>query len=191
MVSLGRTLIPVWFLLLFLTPRAFADTPVIEPVTGFDVNRYLGKWYEIARFPASFEKGWVNVTTTYTLRDDGKLKVENEGRQDTSDGKRLSVAGKARFAGGEDTGAFRISFYWVLSYDYTIIALDPEYTCAMVASSKDYLWILAREPKPDPAVLESMIQKAREMGFNTDKLTFTSQEWESPAPERPQAVIPR
>ena len=171
------TVLPVIVFLGLLSIRAYAVSPGYEAVSGFDVNRYLGKWYEIARLPNWFEKGLVNVTATYSLREDGMVRVVNEGYKETKDGKHAVATGKAKFAASPDRGHLKVSFFWFFYADYIIFALDPDYKWALVGSSYKYLWILSREPQMEKAVLDGLIMKAKEMGFDTDKLYFTPHEW--------------
>lgn len=152
------------------------DKPELVPVSDFNLDRYLGKWYEIARLPAPFEKDLVNVTATYSLKPDGKVKVLNEGYKKTKEGKHKRAEGKAKFAKTPDIGYFKVSFFGPFYADYMIIILDPEYRYAMVASGHKYLWILGREPNLDQAVLDDLVAQARELGFATDKLIFTPQD---------------
>jgi len=161
---------------LLLLGQALSVPPKLVPVSGFDLNRYLGKWHEIVRLPNSFEKDLVNVTATYSLRNDGKVKVVNEGYKKTKSGKHQVAVGKAKFAKTADKGHLRVSFFWIFYADYIIVELDPEYEYAMVASSHKYLWILSRKPKMDNAVLDKLVKKAQELGFDTTKLYFTPQE---------------
>jgi apolipoprotein D and lipocalin family protein len=161
---------------LLFAGQAFSAPPKLVPVSGFDLNRYLGKWYEIARLPNSFEKDLVSVTATYSLRGDGKVKVVNEGYKKSKSGKHKVATGKAKFATSPDQGYLRVSFFWIFYGDYMIVELDPEYKYALVASSRKYLWILSREPKMDNEVLDKLVKKAQELGFNTTKLYFTPQE---------------
>ncbi len=161
---------------LLLNGLAFSESTKLEPVSGFDLNRYLGRWYEIARLPTSFEKDLVNVYATYSLRSDGKVKVVNEGYKKTKSGKHKVATGKAKFAKSPDKGYLRVSFFGPFYGDYLIIELDPEYKYAMVASSHKYLWILSREPKIDAAMLDKLVQRAKELGFDTSRLYFTPQD---------------
>jgi apolipoprotein D and lipocalin family protein len=176
MALLQQLALVSFLVLLTLFGQAFSGPPKLEPVSGFDLNRYLGKWYEIARLPNPFEKELVNVTATYSLRSDGKVKVVNEGYKQTRLGKHKVAVGKAKFAKSPDRGYLRVSFFWIFYGDYVIIELDPDYHYAMVASSHKYLWILAREPKMDSAVLDNLIKRAQELGFDTSKLYFTPQD---------------
>ncbi|MBD3240782.1 MAG: lipocalin [Chitinivibrionales bacterium] len=153
------------------------DLPV-EPVSGFDLQRYLGTWYEIARMPVRFEEGLVNITATYRLRDDGKVAVINQGFEDSAEGK-LSVArGKAKFAGDQTVGHLLVSFFGPFYADYVIFELDSAYSYAMVSgSSRKYLWILAREPSMPDSLYNRLVSQAREKGFDTERLIKTPQSW--------------
>ena len=144
----------------------------LQPVPNFNLKRYLGKWYEIARMPASFEKGLDSVTATYSLKDNGAVKVENAGMKK---GKTKRAVGRAKFADDSAVGYLRVSFFWPFYADYMVIALDDDYRYAMVASSHKYLWILCREPKLDEAVLHELVNKAKTLGFDVAKLYYTPQ----------------
>lgn len=160
--------------LLFLSGCAGKKEPPYASVTGFELQKYLGRWYEIARLPNRFEKDLVNVTATYTLRDDGKVRVQNEGYM--PEGKHKIAIGKAKMAGKSGEGYLRVSFFGPFYADYVIVALDKEhYQYALVASSDKYLWILSRTPQLDINVYEKLLQKARELGFDTSKLYVVPQ----------------
>jgi apolipoprotein D and lipocalin family protein len=146
----------------------------MEPVTGFALNNYLGTWYEIARMPASFEEHLTHVTATYTLREDGKVRVQNAGIDERTSKKKIAV-GKAKFARTADIGYLRVSFFGPFYADYIIVDLDREYSCAMVASSQRYLWILSRKPELKKEVLGRLLEKAKQLGFDTSRLYFTPQ----------------
>jgi len=140
-------------------------------VKQLDLNRYLGTWYEIARFPHSFEKNLVGVTATYSMRDDGKIKVLNQGYKNTLDGE-LSVAeGKAKIPDPAEPGKLKVSFFWIFYADYFIFELDENYQYVMIGSSSPkYFWILSRTPQMDDSVYEMLLEKARARGYNLDKL---------------------
>lgn len=140
-------------------------------VKELDLNRYLGTWYEIARFPHSFEKNLVGVTATYSLRDDGKIKVLNQGYKNTLDGE-LSVAeGKAKIPNKLEPAKLKVSFFWIFYGDYNVLELDENYQYVMIGSSTDkYFWILSRTPQMAPATYEMLLEKARKRGYNLDKL---------------------
>jgi apolipoprotein D and lipocalin family protein len=145
----------------------------ITPVNGFEVNRYLGTWYEIARLDHSFERGLSNITATYTLRDDGGLDVLNKGF-DKEAGKWKRAEGKAYLVGSPDLGRLKVSFFGPFYSGYNIIALDKEnYSYALVCGlNRSYLWILARDKQLERETQENLIGLAKELGFLTDELIF-------------------
>jgi apolipoprotein D and lipocalin family protein len=155
---------------IFLTACTVAPEGV-EPVSGFELNRYLGTWYEIARLDHRFERGLSNVTATYSLRDDGGVRVINRG-YDAEDGEWNEAEGKAYFVGDEDTGQLKVSFFGPFYGGYNIIELDKDgYRYSMVAGpDRSYLWILSREPDLDDTVLERLLAKAGELGFPLGEL---------------------
>ncbi|MEQ8206305.1 MAG: lipocalin family protein [Woeseia sp.] len=145
----------------------------VEPVAEFELNRYLGKWYEIARLDHRFERGMSNVTATYSMRDDGGVSVVNRGYKD-SDGEWNDATGKAYFVGDADVGQLKVSFFGPFYGGYNIIELDKDrYQYALIAGpDRDYLWILARAPSLDPAISSRLVAKARALGFPTDELIY-------------------
>ena len=145
-------------------------------VKELDLNRYLGTWYEIARFPHSFEKNLVGVTATYSLREDGKIKVLNQGYKNTLDGE-LSVAeGKAKIPNKLEPAKLKVSFFWIFYGDYNVLELDENYQYVMIGSSSDkYFWILCRTPQMAPEIYEMLLEKARKRGYNLDKLVKVPQ----------------
>jgi apolipoprotein D and lipocalin family protein len=146
----------------------------MEPVTNFSLEKYLGRWYEIARMPAWFENNLKEVTATYSLRGDGKVRVENEGVDVRSDRHKRAI-GKAKLAGSAEQGKLKVSFFGPFYADYVIVALDSDYRYAMVASTGKYLWILSRKPVLEKAVSDSLLEKAKGLGFETGRLYFTPQ----------------
>lgn len=145
----------------------------LVPVNGFEVQRYLGTWHEIARLDHPFERGLVSVTAEYSLRQDGGVKVVNRGYK-TSIGKWKEVEGRAYFVGDSVVGQLKISFFRPFYGGYNIIELDRKgYSYALVAGpSKAYLWILARSPELSPQIMRRLVDRAKELGFNTEKLIF-------------------
>lgn len=158
---------------LFVLSCTKTNSQMIDQTTvkELDLNRYLGTWYEIARFPHSFEKNQVGVTATYSLREDGKIKVLNQGYKNTLDGE-LSVAeGKAKIPDKSQPGKLKVSFFWIFYGDYHVLELDENYQYVMLGSSSDkYFWILCRTPQMDSATYEMLLEKARKRGYNLDKL---------------------
>lgn len=140
-------------------------------VKELDLNRYLGTWYEIARFPHSFEKDLVGVTATYRLRADGKIEVINQGRKFTLDGKRSKAVGKAKIPNPSEPGKLKVSFFWFFYADYFVLELDENYQYAMIGSSSPkYFWILSRTPQMDDFTYQMLLEKARKRGYHLDKL---------------------
>ena len=147
----------------------------LEPVSGFDADRYLGRWYEIARLDHSFERDLSNVSAEYSKEKDGAIKVVNRGYNEKS-GKWKQIEGKARFIGEDSVGSLKVSFFGPFYGGYHIITLDTEnYNYAMVAGpSRSYLWILSRTPSMDPEIYLDLTTRAAKMGFDTDNLIKVS-----------------
>lgn len=147
----------------------------LTSVTPFDVNRYLGKWYEIARLDHSFERGLTDVSATYSLNSDGSLEVINRGFNVKKD-EWKSATGRALFTGSTNQGSLKVSFFGPFYGGYHVLALDQkDYQWALVAGpDRDYLWILARDKTLSPAIREQLVEQAKKMGFATDKLIWVS-----------------
>lgn len=156
---------------------ACAETPPSpEVIKNFELNRYLGSWYEIARLDHSFERGLNNVTANYSLRPDGKVNVVNRGFKPNSNSWSESV-GKAKFAGDKTIGSLKVSFFGPFYGAYNIVKLDENYQNALVISSgTDYLWLLSREKIMPNAIKQTYLDKAKELGFDTSKLIWVKQE---------------
>ena len=148
----------------------------VSPVSGFDVNRYLGTWYEIARLDHSFERGLEQVTAEYSLRDDGGIRVVNQGYDRTKQ-RWKRAEGKAYFIGESDVGRLKVSFFGPFYGGYNIIDLDQQsYRYALVSGpDTSYLWILARQPQLDISITERLLGKASELGFDTSRIIFVEQ----------------
>lgn len=137
----------------------------------------MGKWYEIARFPHRFERDLVGVTATYTLRNDGKVDVINRGYKHTLEGEVKSAKAIARIIDAEEPWRLRVYFFWPFGAEYTILHLDEEdYQWALVGSSSpNYLWILSREPKMGDETYQMLLEKARELGYDLQKIELVQQ----------------
>lgn len=161
-----------WLSVLFLAGCVGAPEH-IQPVDEFELNRYLGTWYEIARLDHSFERGLEQVTANYSLRDDGGVKVINKGFNATKS-KWKQAEGKAYFVGEPDVGQLKVSFFGPFYGGYNIIELDKtNYQYSLVCGpNMSYLWILARDPKLDKAIVDKLVAKAKSLGFATDKLIY-------------------
>lgn len=142
----------------------------VQPVTGFQVERYLGRWHEIARLDHRFERGLEQVTADYSLNTDGTLRVVNRGL-DVKEGRWREAVGRARFTGASTTGQLEVSFFGPFYGGYNIIALDPDYQHVLVSGpSRDYLWILARTPTLAPEVYARLSAQAEALGFPVTEL---------------------
>lgn len=155
-----------------LTVIACARIPDgVEPVTGFELDRYLGTWYEVARLDHSFERGLTNVTAEYRLRDGGGITVINRG-YDIRKGAWNEAVGKAFFVADPDVGRLKVSFFGPFYGGYNVIELDKaNYGYSLVAGpDRSYLWLLARSPDLDAATRDRLILTAAQLGFPTDEL---------------------
>ena len=143
----------------------------VDAVTGFDAGRYMGEWFAVMRIENSFERGLTNVSAIYSIRPDGVVAVVNKGF-DRAKCRHRSIEGRASFQGPSDVASLSVSFFWPLAGGYHVIALDHEhYRWAMVAGpTRGYLWILAREPQLDQAVLGMLIRQATDLRFPIEEL---------------------
>jgi apolipoprotein D and lipocalin family protein len=156
---------------------ACGTTGPLEVVGHVDLDRYLGRWYEIASFPQRFQRGCVASRATYSRRDDGRIRVVNECRNESFDGELRRAEGVAWVA--EDDGSdarLKVQFFWPFRGDYWIIDLDPEYRYAVVGHpSRDYLWILSRSRALDPDLYAAILRRIEAKGFDLDRLKRTPQ----------------
>ena len=144
-------------------------------VDDFEVDRYLGKWYEIARFDFIHEKNMNNVTAEYSLNKDGSIQVRNQG-YDYIKGEWKESIGKAKFQKSPTVGALKVSFFGPFYSGYNIIALDPNYQYSLVAGKNyDYLWILSRTDYIPEYIRNEYLGIAEKLGFDTSKLVWTEQ----------------
>ena len=145
----------------------------MSTIEKLDLNRYMGKWYEIARFDHSFERGLEAVTATYSLRPDGKIAVINQGYKNGVNGKLKVANGKARQPDPDDPGKLEVAFFLFFYADYFILELGENYMWALIGSSSaKYLWILSRTPVLDDNTTREILGKARERGYDTSKLIW-------------------
>jgi apolipoprotein D and lipocalin family protein len=167
----------IFWLLAFLLASCTGLPKGLKPVEEFDANRYVGTWYEIARLEQSFEKGLNNISAHYSLAEDGGLKVVNQGR-DQATGEWKKAEGKAYFIDRPTVGRLKVSFFGPFYGSYNIIALDKEnYQYSMVTGqNRSYLWILARTRTLPKDTLNALIEKAKRLGFATDKLIMVEQD---------------
>lgn len=144
-------------------------------VSNFDVSKYLGKWYEIARYDSWFEKDMDRTQAFYSLNEDGTVRVENSGYEIKKEKWKTSV-GKAKFRGDKDIGELKVSFFGPFYGDYTILALDSEYKYSLVSGgSTDYLWILSRTKNISEDIKENYLMIAKNLGYDTSTLVWVNQ----------------
>ncbi|MHC4938426.1 MAG: lipocalin family protein [Planctomycetota bacterium] len=155
-----------------LTALAACKTDsTLRSVPELDLNRYLRTWHEIAKYPVSFERGMTDVTATYSLREDGKIRVENAGYRD---GKRKSAKARAWVPDPKRPAELKVSFFWPFRANYWVIALDPNYQWAIVGEPKRrYLWILARNPTMSDALYRKLIEEILRLGFDPERVEKT------------------
>lgn len=143
-----------------------------EAVKSFDKDKYLGKWYEIARFDFTFERNLNNTTAEYSLNKNGTIKVDNKGYDTINKAWKQSI-GKAKFVKTEDVGMLKVSFFGPFYGGYNILALDNEYKYALIGgSSLKYLWILSREKSIPAEIKENYLKIAQNIGYDTSKLLW-------------------
>lgn len=160
----------------FLLAGCVTKPDNITPVNNFNAEKYLGKWYEIARLDHSFERGLSQVTADYSKRDDGGIKVVNRGYNKEKKEWKESE-GKAYFVEKPDVGYLKVSFFGPIYGSYIVFDLDQEnYTYSMISGpDKSYLWLLSRTPTMDEATKKRLVDKAQSLGFDTSKLIYVDQ----------------
>lgn len=152
------------------------SSPELEVVSYVDIERYLGKWYEIALYPNWFEKGCYRSTALYEKLEDGQIKVTNQCRMNGPDGELNEATGIATIADDKTNAKLKVQFFWPFEGDYWIIHLDRDYQYAIVSEpDRQYLWILSRSPTMDIQLLETLKAKIRNKGFNLAYLVKTHQ----------------
>ena len=154
--------------------KQMIDNSVVKQL---DLERYLGTWYEIARYDHRFEQGLVGVTANYSMRPDGKIKVVNSGYKNTLDGEYSEAIGKAKIPDPKNEPAkLKVSFFWFFYADYLVLELDEQYQWVLIGSSSPkYLWILSRSPQLDEATKQHILDKASSRGYDVSKLIWVEQ----------------
>ena len=148
----------------------------VEPVKDFKLDRYLGKWYEIARLDHSFERGLTQVSAEYSLKPDGGVKVINRGYSAAKQ-EWKEAEGKAYFVNGENEAYLKVSFFGPFYGSYVVFGIDQQnYQYAFISGpDTDYLWLLARTPTVSPEVIKQFVDMASARGFDTDSLIYVEQ----------------
>jgi apolipoprotein D and lipocalin family protein len=150
------------------------STKGLDVVGNFDAERYMGVWYEAVRYPHRFEKGMEAVSATYSINEDGTIRVLNRGFKNGSEWKQIE--GVAKFKGQTDQGWLKVSFFKPFYASYKIIYLDENHTEAIVTGpSFGYLWILVRNPAIAPQQLDQLIERAKMLGFDDQKMIRVDQ----------------
>lgn len=165
------------FLTVILTISCNSEMKTLKTVDKVELDRYLGKWYEIARLPNRFEKGLICTTAEYSLRDDGKIKVVNTGTKEEDISKVKTATGKAWFPDENISSQLKVQFFWPFLGDYYIFHLDQEnYQYALVGDpSRKYFWLLSRTPQIDDELYNSLLNIASENDFDVSKVYKTPQ----------------
>ena len=152
------------------------DKPKLTPVASVDLKRYMGSWYEIARYPNRFQKDTVGVIANYTLKKNGDITVVNSGYKKSLDGKKTSSKAKAWVVDENTNAKWHVRFIWPFKADYWIIDLCENYTFAVVGQpSRDHLWILSRTPQMDDETYEQIRERLVKQGYDPAKLELTKQ----------------
>ena len=156
--------------------------PGIAPVTPFDLARYEGRWYEVARLDHSFERGMMDVSATYQRQSDGSVRVVNRGF-DVAKNQWRQAVGKALFTGDANTASLKVSFFGPFYGGYHVAALDADYQWALVVGpDRSYFWILSRTRQLAPALREQIVARAKALGIDTQALIWVTHERTDPQP---------
>lgn len=152
------------------------NLPPLPTVPSVDLERYLGTWYEIASYPQSFQEGCTGTTANYSREEDGTIKVVNRCRKGSLSGPEDVAEGKARVVDQASGAKLEVSFFRPFWGDYWIIELGENYEYAVVGHpSRDYLWILARQPALPPRVYQEILSHVETMGYDPERLQRTVQ----------------
>jgi apolipoprotein D and lipocalin family protein len=152
------------------------NTDVPQPAKSVDLQRYLGTWYELARYEAGFQKDCEAVTANYSLTSPTEIKVVNSCRKGGLDGKAQVATGKAKIVEGSNNAKLRVSFFGPFYGDYWVLDRADDYSWAIIGEpSGRYLWLLHREGSPGAPTLNAMTDRAKALGYNTDQLRITKQ----------------
>jgi len=162
--------------LTLITFAAKAQTQPLQTVDKVELDRYAGKWFEIASFPASFQKNCTCTTAEYTVMPKGYVKVVNKCNKKSPEGRLAVAKGKAYVVDTNSNAKLKVSFFWPFYGDYNIIELAPDYSYAVVGTvSRQYLWILSRSPVMAANMYTELTERAKAQGFDITKLQRTIQ----------------
>ena len=165
-----------FFTLLFVMTITTLNAQKLQTVPNVDLNKYAGKWYEIASYPQRFQKGCHCTTAEYTLSEKGYVIVENSCNRDSVKGKQSYIKGKAFVEKNSGNAKLKVQFFWPFKGKYWIIDLADDYSYAVVSHpNKKYLWILSRTSKMDDTVYQEIVSRLKSKGFDLSKLQKTEQ----------------
>lgn len=164
----------LWFFVILSLTGCTGIPEGVEPVNNFNIKKYEGKWYEVARLDHSFERGLENITAEYKIKENGDVSVVNRGFS-VKDREWQDANGVASFVEKSDLGYLKVSFFRPFYGSYIIFELDKDYQYAFVSGpDKSYLWLLSRTPTPSKDIIKKFMQKSESLGFDVNKLIFPS-----------------
>ena len=174
---MNKKMIPFFGSILLFGMFSCKQTEIVsKTVPELDIERYMGPWYEIARFDHGFERGLVGCKANYTLQSDGMVKVTNTGYKNSFDGKYKESVGKAYRPDDMEPGRLKVSFFMNFYSEYNVLELSPDYRFALIGSKTDnYLWILSRTPQLSQDELDFLLKSAQSRGYDTSKLIWVEQ----------------
>lgn len=181
--NFNRNIIARIFFLLFVLvtlsftgfiPSEMKSSQPLQTVSHVDLNRYAGKWYEIASYPQSFQKGCHCTTAEYTLHEKGYVIVENRCNRDSINGPQSYIKGKAFAQKGTGNAKLKVQFFWPFRAKYWIIDLADDYSYAVVGHpNRKYLWILSRTPQMNDSTYNQILSRVEGQGFDLKILQKT------------------
>ena len=150
--------------------------PTVQTVKFVDLQRYLGTWYEISKYPQRFERNCFGVTANYSLRKDGLIKVVNACRKGSLNGPEKLAVGKAWIVNKVTNSQLKVQFFWPFAGEYWIIDLGANYEYAVVGSSnRKYLWVLSRTPQLEEKTYAAILQRIEQQGYDLSKIELIPQ----------------
>lgn len=166
--------------LFIFSVSSLASDVEITPIQNFEVEKYEGLWFEIARYENRFEKGLENVTAQYQALENGRISVINRGFS-SDDNEWTQANGKAYFPKERNVGYLKVTFFWPFYGKYVVLHVDEAYQYAIVSGGEDLLWLLARQPVIEEKRLNHLLTKIQQFGFDTDKLKWVIHDKKNPA----------